>query len=521
MRAYILGVFYVPFILLCAVTSYGDGESAGSYKSIEISSAQTSSNISSEEGHSELLKRAWEKQSIVDAKIVRPREGLLEDKKKIVNSVKNLYLFMGANRDKINLKPSDALFVIKENLESYEENWSSCHKLQHEAQNKCLQSKNAVYMQQVGNAMALGLRLIRSGGGNNVICSGLDQTFDTMHKANIYYLTHCAQSSKQCAAACQPSEAGLRRLSEILKNVDFDESVIGNPDHKKAVVQADQMKTALLGELKDSFAKELDPSVGGVGKGMGVASKSSSCSEDFFALLGTAATVGNELAKLIAEANFCKRQVGGGSGNDRVVSSPEDCSDPIMAATNPMCICQLRPGTPGCGSGHKPGEELSTGPGVFLPPGENNLIGSDLGDPSVGDLGDDPFLAKDSPEKKKSLEAIEPKFSGGFSSAGASGAGDIFSGGQSGKDKGAGTAPALTTDMYSGFGGGGGGSRWGGRGISGEKSEYERPLPGGRSAVRASGEESRDQISSGGGKSNWEKISERYISNRPTLLSGN
>ncbi|MEZ0392474.1 MAG: hypothetical protein ACAH59_09675, partial [Pseudobdellovibrionaceae bacterium] len=80
---------------------------------------------------------------------------------------------------------------------------------------------------------------------------------------------------------------------------------------------------------------------------------------------------------------------------------------------------------------------------------------------------------------------------------------------------------ALNPNILSGFdgGGGGGGSRGGGGGRP--DSPYGAYMPGGSkdpSRNIASKTFGNGQVTGAGSKSNWEKVRERYVDNKPTLM---
>jgi hypothetical protein len=80
---------------------------------------------------------------------------------------------------------------------------------------------------------------------------------------------------------------------------------------------------------------------------------------------------------------------------------------------------------------------------------------------------------------------------------------------------------SLNTNILSDYDGGGGGARGSGGGGSGGGSGYNAYMPGQRkdpSRALASQNAISSQVTSAGSKSNWEKVTERYTENKPTLM---
>jgi hypothetical protein len=81
---------------------------------------------------------------------------------------------------------------------------------------------------------------------------------------------------------------------------------------------------------------------------------------------------------------------------------------------------------------------------------------------------------------------------------------------------------ALNANILGGGGGGGGGGGWGARGGGSDSSKgYRSYLPGGdKDPNKMAGQQSwTKEVTGQGGKSNWEKVKDRYRDNKSTLLS--
>jgi hypothetical protein len=173
-----------------------------------------------------------------------------------------------------------------------------------------------------------------------------------------------------------------------------------------------------------------------------------------------------------------------------------------------QCICQRTPTAAGCGG--------YAGTTNGMPSASTPSSSGKSADPTIGSgVG-----TTDS----NPIAGINGSGGGGASSLGGVGAGggaSGLSGGAAGKGGGADASKkekALNANILGGFdgGGGGGGSR---SAASVGNSAYKDYLPGGAhdpngAAVKVYG---NGQVTSGGSKSIWEKVSERYWEAKPTL----
>lgn len=184
--------------------------------------------------------------------------------------------------------------------------------------------------------------------------------------------------------------------------------------------------------------------------------------------------------------------------------------------SNVVCICKATPWAAGCSEGldttasAMAADSLrTTGTGEYTP----------ASTASAGDLG----LSTET-----SLGAAETSANGssGISAGGGSGSGLGGSGGLSGEAEAKSLAQkkstGYNTNIYSGENaGGGGGNSWGG---SDNASMLRQYLPGGskdpnKAVAITAQEKTKREVTSEGGKSNWQKIRERYRDQRSSLIN--
>lgn len=179
-----------------------------------------------------------------------------------------------------------------------------------------------------------------------------------------------------------------------------------------------------------------------------------------------------------------------------------NCSKPEHYS-NPQCICQVNPNAAGC-----PGADSSK---VGEMSGRDPYSSDPSGDPSATTPADDAL----------GLDGNRRKNAGAGPGAGGSGFGGGGGGSGGGRGADAGAAPAGTkptsADVLAGDYGGGGG---GGRGAMG--GGYPEVTDSMGKALKNA--DLRKTAAAGGaltganGRSNWQKVRERYRDNRPSLL---
>ena len=189
-----------------------------------------------------------------------------------------------------------------------------------------------------------------------------------------------------------------------------------------------------------------------------------------------------------------------------------DCTKPENE-NNAKCICERSPRTPGCSGTNTVGNDPGfTSPKTTLTDRGGSTANLNASKPGAGlDLkADGSEVAKDAGGNM-----------GGAPLGGGGGGGNLDSGGgfsNADSSKQQGVIRRLSTNMYGGEGGGGGsGGRGGMPGAPGTGKESLAKDPKFLAAREIAS--IKAQVTSPAGKSNWEKIKERYSTNKPTLLA--
>lgn len=188
-------------------------------------------------------------------------------------------------------------------------------------------------------------------------------------------------------------------------------------------------------------------------------------------------------------------------------------------ATNPTCICAKNPRAIGCvggGGGNTP--TPTGGVGITIPKN-----GGDDPPPNFAGGGDGaPVVPAGSGGGGATTGGLPGGGGGGMGTGGASQA-------AKGSDNGAkGTSKGLNANILNGeYGGGGGGGRGsnsgGGFVDPATAAKYKQFMPGGENDPTRSAASlpvGANEVTGGGGKSNWQKVRERYIDNRSRMMGG-
>lgn len=206
-------------------------------------------------------------------------------------------------------------------------------------------------------------------------------------------------------------------------------------------------------------------------------------------------------------------------------SKAQYCEVPANAVTS-FCVCQKDNNAAGCpGSIGKTGgvdkTKDETGKNIKDSSGKNQFAGGfDPVKPQSVDLGK---LNSEDKAKSENGDSANSKIDGGIGANAAAGGGPgsasgAHGAGDSSKDASLNPEDKKKWSFGSFLGIGGGGSSSGRSGSGSAGSLGKKEFDGIQRAIAS--EKLRAEISGAAGKSNWEKVNERYLRNSPSLLSG-
>ncbi len=399
-------------------------------------------------------------------------------------------------------------------------------------------------------------------------CNNFGKAMDVAKKAMTLYTTACSVAQMVCSSKCGGAFVSLQ--SFISKSAVAVETMMTQCQAQKAAL----IKTANLKmtandptwKSDEAKAQDLDRECVKVMKEVkiattyvkpdtttaslpGIASKAEICKTSIPTLLGTALVNIVGLAQSKAQSDQCKKDSESKENQDKLAQActndankdradcacnldankaiPRcvayndkfmDCAKPENA-DKPICICKANPRMKGCeGVATSLASNSTLGAG-----GAGGLSGSR--GPS-GNLINAPTAATNAAGFPDSLKKGNGSDGGGGSGSGGGGAsGGGLTGGPSGSsEKASGTGSGLGKDAANISGGsdsGGGGGFHGGMGGY-TSPDYQNQLRkfAAKNGIGAkiAGNGWTEQVTGGGGKSNFEKIKARYQENKPTLL---
>ncbi|WP_413289338.1 hypothetical protein [Bdellovibrio sp. HCB337] len=433
------------------------------------------------------------------------------DPKQAEIKLKVLEALLDERYPKINVK--DEITALRQDVQLYVESQKACASREDKANYFCKESRNPDIKKYLMVAQVLSAGL----SGMADACSKWGKVMDFGNKALTAYQAACSSMRGYCMSACGDAvksiQNQIRHSNELSKKV-VDQS-------QKAIVEYTQQKNdhevkryqrlqSNIPKRVESYQKEvLEPELQVKNDFKSVQEKKVTC-DGYAAQLASAGVGILSMAKSFGEANECEDKT---STDAVAAATPVDCSIPANKQNNMTCICQDAPRTPGCEGGLDNTlsamnadslRNASTSDFVPTAGGDKVNLGGDAGGLDLSSKGTDGGGGSSLPGG--------PMGGGG----GLGGSGGGFGGGP---DKGqAARKSGMNTNILGGEGGGGGGGSWGGGYADPALRQY---LPGGQKdpkAMAAQSAEASKQVTSQGGKSNWEKVRERYRDNKPSLL---
>ncbi len=350
------------------------------------------------------------------------------------------------------------------------------------------------------------LPLIQAGmatlsGGVNDACSKFAQAMDIANKALLAYQAGCSAAKALCQLKCSDAE-------KILKNgsTAATKACEGIPPTSDNIVKRENCNAALT-EFNNAKDADLNASTRD-----SVAKHYAGCAS-YGAQLASAVVGAIGVINSMQQSNKCdkKTQV----ATPTPAATPVDCTIEVNRLNNQTCICKAAPRTPGCAGGldnnlnaNRADIMGASEMGGYTP---GKVDGADAGvDGSTGD-----FLGGASSGDGRSSGPGAPV---GGRGAGIDGGGAFGGAGSSAAQK---SGSGLNTNILGGEGGGGGGGRGGYGGRSDDDKALRDYLPGGQkdpNGNQIAGHGGNKGITTPDGKSNWEKVRERYRENNSSLL---
>ncbi|MDG0815063.1 hypothetical protein [Bdellovibrio svalbardensis] len=330
------------------------------------------------------------------------------------------------------------------------------------------------------------------------------------------YTAACSAARAACEASCSTVKSNLDSL--INSKIETFSTCI--PQGLNADLIANKVLCEKYSAQVNSLISKINPILTSDAKKedvKSVAMKNIACTYDYANMIVSA---GTGIASMIAglkQGQSCDEESNGTAGTTAAADLRATC-EKAENAQMPECLCLANPRLPGCANAlQKAGDSSTSNFSALSSP--NAGAGSDRSgaglDLSGGDSGRDP--ASDFNKSADSAGGVGAPTGGG---AGFGGSGGGFGGGGAagagGSDK-----KGLNANILGGSsGGGGGGGSWGSGGSSSD-SKLRPYLPGGeKDPNKMAGQQNwTKEVTGQGGKSNWEKVRDRYRDNNSTLLN--
>lgn len=387
----------------------------------------------------------------------------------------------------------------------YQADWESCQGAQSRAAMVCIGDNS----EALSDGITLINGLLSAGGAASIYdtCTTFGKAMDIGQKALAAYTAACTVMRQPCVFYCGDVKAALVKLQAAIKAGNAN-AACDKPTTPQTIAfcQAAHANAAKIDGVESAIKAELDE-----GNIKSTGGKLSRCDRKYWQNVASAGVGILQLANSLKQGKECE---------DESSALAENAAATCEIAANaslPECICLANPRTAGCSSGLSTVGELNAGSGQVV---SGKAITADA---TVGSLG------------KDSTGMSQAEMSGGSGgdnsgigapTGGGAGLGSVGGSGGGGGvgEKGGGKGSGLNTDILSGAGGGGGG---GGGGYGGYKGSGDggrglrNYLPGGtkdpKRGLAGQGIGSKE-VTGQAGKSNWEKVRDRYIDNKNSLI---
>lgn len=365
----------------------------------------------------------------------------------------------------------------------------------------------------------------------NDACSNFAKAMKMAQAGLTLYTAACSTARAACEASCTTVKTNVERIAKTtideyacfpiaapagypLEPQD-PEGIAYYQKYEASVAACTKLKTAVAAKYPNLVAAIAQRDAGKEDR-KSIGLKYVACTYEYGQMILSAGMGLMSVANSIKQGQKCDDATNG-TGNGNGNQQKEKCDDPANASL-PECICKANPRTPGCANAYQKPGESSAGGALGTGSGDRGLA-SDRGGPNLGGAGI-PGLenaAKNDGSGSSGAGGVGAPSGGGSTGLGGGGGG---SGKGPGKEEA--SKPGLNANILgSGGGGGGGGGAWG-SGSSSSADKYRAYLPGGDKDPNKglAGQQSwRNEVTGQGGKSNWEKVKDRYRDNTTTLLN--
>lgn len=408
---------------------------------------------------------------------------------------------------------------IRKELQTYAEAQQACKLKEERANTFCIEARNPDLQKYVMVAQTL----MAGVSGMADACSKFGKLMSLGNAALGLYQAQCGSWKGMCSSSCSKAVAAVKAAQANIKtySTNFATQAKAQAAKYRAVQPPGSMEEAAQWYDKGAVDQPknaqrysstyLDRELVAKGDYKAVAKKLETCN-GYAVQLATSALGVIGIVKSMGEANNCKDD---STNASLAAATPVDCTIAANKANNMTCICQDAPRTAGCEGGMDNALSAKSADSMRTASTSDYVPNSAGGKVNVGGAGGGMDLAA------KGTDGGGGSSLPGGPMGGSGGIGGSGSGFGGGADKGeAAQKGGLNTNILGGEGGGGGGGSYGGS--YGDES-LRQYLPGGAKdpsvANGLSGQAAAaKEVTAPGGKSNWEKVRDRYRDNKSSLI---
>lgn len=432
---------------------------------------------------------------------------------------------------------------LESHFKNYESNYESCASRSNVALTACMVCLSSNIQNGV-NIAQTALTALSGVSATTGQCGGIQDAAKGIQLALGAYQAACGAAKALCDLSCGKTSSGLTHLEKVLPTVktqlvaqsekaclnDPNGVPISSKDFQTTISSCTLLKTEVsaIGTKIDNIIPILHRENTATEPGA-IAKKTKTCQGYAMTMLSAASGIGS-FALLNQQSAACKKET-------QASQAPQDKCAPLPGKTiiettldntclaslcgkteytnRAECVCYTNPRTPGCNNGLTPAGQDTVGglQATNVDPNANRLQ-SPGGTTASSSEGGSGTVSTRSSLGSGGLKSVDS--SSGLSGAGA-GSGLNVSSGIS-KEVAPSAVSRPSTSLFGGESSGSGGYSPSYGGSGGGGGALRSYLPGGKKdPLRANASVGAEGVTSAGGKSNFEKITDRYVENRSTL----
>ena len=410
----------------------------------------------------------------------------------------------------------DALTKIKSYASYYANLHGTCTNSQATAKTIC-REETSPNLQSTLNQVNTLMSLVTASGVTDA-CSIMGKALALAQAGLAAYTAACSAARATCESACSTVFTNISHIKELASTVYCSNpckvTVTENdPQYAAQKAACMNLSSVIVSAGESEWQKNvmdvaaLETNENDASPAKSIAAKNKACTYTYASMIISAGSGILSIIKSAQAANKCEDDT---SGTSTTSTTTDLCSISTYTATT-ECICQANPRLAGCENTlDKAGSTTVSALSAQSSPNASSTTSTSLSGLDLSSLTGDATTGTAASSDSSSGVGAPTGGNGALSTTGGNST--------TGTDASA-VQKALNTNVISTGSGGGGAS--GGSGNT-DNTKYSAYLPGGaKDPTKAAGDATAwsKEVTSQAGKSNWEKIRDRYRDNTSTLLS--